>query len=91
MRAAVEGYCIIILFSVIETIIVVTLLYCKKRLTRLTIKQSTIGNESEFFVTAGRSLKTGVVANAIAAQWIWPATLLQRCTRCHAAPALLAP
>ncbi len=59
-------------------IIVVTLLYFKKRISRLRTKESSIGNESEFFVTAGRTLKTGVVANAIAAQWIWPATLLQR-------------
>ncbi len=47
-------------------------------MARLQIKHSKIANESEFFVTAGRSLKTGVVSNAIVAQWTWAATLLQR-------------
>jgi Na+/proline symporter len=35
-------------------------------------------NTSEYFVTAGRTLRTGVVSNAVVAQWTWAATLLQR-------------
>jgi hypothetical protein len=69
----------------VETAIVATLLLARNRLklfkehaTKLQQK-----SESEFFVTAGRTLKTGVVSNAIVAQWTWAATLLQRYARWH--------
>merc|ERR1712025_215781 len=32
---------------------------------------------SEFFNTAGRSVKTGLTASVIVSQWTWAATLLQ--------------
>ena len=34
---------------------------------------------SEQFNTAGRSVKTGLIANVIVSEWTWAATLLQRC------------
>lgn len=33
---------------------------------------------SEQFNTAGRSVKTGLIANVIVSEWTWAATLLQR-------------
>eukprot|EP00662_Eupelagonemidae_sp_cell21_P035778 gene35778-8904_t len=32
---------------------------------------------SEFFNTAGRSIKTGLTASVLVSQWTWAATLLQ--------------
>lgn len=79
MRVAADGYWIIVVFSFVETMIVVTLLYLRKWLSRLKANTVTRANESELFITAGRSLQTGVISNAIVAQWTWAATLLQRC------------
>jgi hypothetical protein len=76
---AASGYFIVLLFSVLEAAIVLALLQFRKWLKRLDANSLlAISNESEYFVTAGRSLKTGVVSNAIVAQWTWAATLLQR-------------
>ncbi len=76
---AASGYLIVLLFSVLEAAIVLALLQFRKWLKRLDANSLlAISNESEYFVTAGRSLKTGVVSNAIVAQWTWAATLLQR-------------
>ena len=33
---------------------------------------------SEQFNTAGRTIKTGLIANVIVSEWTWAATLLQR-------------
>jgi hypothetical protein len=76
-----SGYLIVLLFSVLEAAIVLALLQFRKWLKRLDTKSLAISNESEYFVTAGRSLKTGIVSNAIVAQWTWAATLLQRLAR----------
>jgi hypothetical protein len=62
----------------VETVIVATLLFARNRLKLFKehatkLKQK---SESEFFVTAGRTLKTGVVSNAIVASGLGP--LLQR-------------
>jgi glycosyltransferase involved in cell wall biosynthesis len=76
---AASGYLIVLLFSILEAAIVLALLQFRKWLKRLDANSLlAISNESEYFVTAGRSLKTGVVSNAIVAQWTWAATLLQR-------------
>lgn len=43
------------------------------------IEQRVLGRkmDSEFFNTAGRSVKTGLTASVIVSQWTWAATLLQ--------------
>lgn len=38
---------------------------------------------SEMFTTAGRSVKTGLVAAAVVSSWTWAATLLQSTTVCY--------
>ena len=73
MRAVADGYWIIIIFSFVETMVVVALLYLRKWLSRLKANTVTRANESELFITAGRSLETGVISNAIVAQWTWAA------------------
>jgi hypothetical protein len=73
-----DGYLIIAIFSLIEAVIVATLLYARNRLKPFEDKKHTTENPSEYFVTAGRTLRSGVVSNAIVAQWTWAATLLQR-------------
>jgi hypothetical protein len=74
-----DGYWIIVIFSFVETMVVVALLYLRKWLSRLKADTVTRANESELFITAGRSLETGVISTAIVAQWTSAATLLQRC------------
>lgn len=39
---------------------------------------------SEQFNTAGRTVKTGLIANVIVSEWTWAATLLQRWALCRA-------
>jgi Na+/proline symporter len=38
---------------------------------------------SEMFSTAGRSMKSGLVAAAVVSSWTWAATLLQSSTVCY--------
>eukprot|EP00898_Chlorokybus_atmophyticus_P008097 jgi/Chlat1/8289/Chrsp78S07735 len=46
---------------------------------KLTHKEGEINN-SEWFNTAGRSVKTGLIGSVIVSQWTWAATLLQSST-----------
>lgn len=64
------GYVIILVFGLAFGIFTVGLVYLEQYLT---------GNRmnSEFFNTAGRTVKTGLTASVIVSQWTWAATLLQ--------------
>jgi urea-proton symporter len=37
---------------------------------------------SEWFSTAGRNIKTGLIASSVVSAWTWAATLLQSSTGC---------
>lgn len=47
--------------------------------SRLDYRYGGTKQTSEQFNTAGRSVKTGLIANVIVSEWTWAATLLQRC------------
>lgn len=61
----------VILFGVIFSIITSGLIWLEWRFAGATAT-------SEHFNTAGRTVKTGLIANVICSQWTWAATLLQR-------------
>ncbi|KAJ3033959.1 hypothetical protein HDV00_005621 [Rhizophlyctis rosea] len=64
------GWAVVLGFGVFFSIIMSIISYLLKRY---------LGEEqdSEMFATAGRSVKTGLVASAIVSAWTWAATLLQ--------------
>jgi len=64
------GYGIVLGFGVGFSLITTLLVYLDKRFNGTNIS-------SEFFNTAGRTVKTGLTAAVIVSQWTWAATLLQ--------------
>ena len=66
-----SGYIIVVGMGVGMTLLAVLLTYLEVTFNR-SGKVS-----SEFFNTAGRSVKTGLTASVIVSQWTWAATLLQ--------------
>merc|ERR1711966_546099 len=64
------GYGIVLGFGIGFSLITTLLVYLDKRFNGTNIS-------SEFFNTAGRSVKTGLTAAVIVSQWTWAATLLQ--------------
>ena len=65
-----SGYAILLGFGAFFSVLTTILVYLDKYAN---------GTEhtSEFFNTAGRSVKTGLTASVIVSQWTWAATLLQ--------------
>jgi urea-proton symporter len=64
------GYVIVLAFGLCFGIFTVGLVYLEHYLSGQTMT-------SEFFNTAGRTIKTGLTASVLVAQWTWAATLLQ--------------
>ena len=64
------GYGIVLGFGIGFSLVTTLLVYLDKRFNGTNIS-------SEFFNTAGRSVKTGLTAAVIVSQWTWAATLLQ--------------
>merc|ERR1711966_520376 len=64
------GYGIVLGFGIGFSLITTLLVYLDKRFNGTNIS-------SEFFNTAGRTVKTGLTAAVIVSQWTWAATLLQ--------------
>jgi len=64
------GYAIVIGFGLFFSILTTAIVYLDKKFN---------GTEhtSEYFNTAGRTVKTGLTASVIVSQWTWAATLLQ--------------
>lgn len=65
-----SGYAIVLGFGAFFSVVTTAMVYVDKYAN---------GTEhtSEFFNTAGRSVKTGLTASVIVSQWTWAATLLQ--------------
>lgn len=70
LHAAAAGYSMVVLFGVIFSIITSGLIWLEWKFVGAS-------SSSEQFNTAGRSVKTGLIANVIVSQWTWAATLLQ--------------
>lgn len=66
------GYGIVIGFGVFFSVITSFLVW-------LDYRYGGTKKTSEQFNTAGRTVKTGLIANVIVSEWTWAATLLQRC------------
>merc|ERR1711924_275963 len=66
-----SGYIIVIGMGVGMTLLAAILTHLEVAYTR------SGAISSEFFNTAGRSVKTGLTASVIVSQWTWAATLLQ--------------
>jgi len=64
------GYAIVIGFGLFFSLFTTALVYIDKVVNKTE-------HTSEFFNTAGRSVKTGLTASVIVSQWTWAATLLQ--------------
>jgi SSS family transporter len=64
------GYAIVLGFGIFFSIVTTFLVFLDKRYVGVNIS-------SEFFNTAGRTVKTGLTAAVIVSQWTWAATLLQ--------------
>jgi urea-proton symporter len=69
-RSQGAGYGLVIAFGVVFSIVTSGLIW-------LEFKFVGGSNTSEAFNTAGRTVKTGLIANVIVSQWTWAATLLQ--------------
>lgn len=67
------GYAVVIAFGLAFGLITVALVYMDQYFFRRTMN-------SEYFNTAGRSVRTGLTASVIVSQWTWAATLLQSST-----------
>merc|ERR1719316_2380927 len=65
-----SGYAIVLGFGAFFSLFTTVLVYLDK-------KYNNTEHTSEFFNTAGRSVKTGLTASVIVSQWTWAATLLQ--------------
>lgn len=68
--SAAVGYVIVLAFGLSFGLVTVGLVTVERRVLRRRM-------DSEFFNTAGRSVKTGLTASVIVSQWTWAATLLQ--------------
>lgn len=68
--SAAVGYAVVLAFGLAFGIATVALVYLDQYLFRRTMN-------SEYFNTAGRSVRTGLTASVIVSQWTWAATLLQ--------------
>lgn len=64
------GYVIVLGFGLVFGMFTVGLVYLERYLSGQKMS-------SEFFNTAGRTVKTGLTASVIVSQWTWAATLLQ--------------
>jgi urea-proton symporter len=64
------GYVIVLAFGLIFGLFTVGLVYLEKYMSGRPMT-------SEFFNTAGRTIKQGLTASVIVSQWTWAATLLQ--------------
>eukprot|EP00850_Spirogloea_muscicola_P004680 SM000020S06030 [mRNA] locus=s20:509810:514323:- [translate_table: standard] len=64
------GYGIVLGFGVFFAVFTSWLVYLEK-------KYSGLKQTSEWFNTAGRNVKTGLIASVIVSQWTWAATILQ--------------
>lgn len=64
------GYGIVLGFGLLSTILISSMVWLDSKFN---------GNQmnSEEFSSAGRSVKTGLVASVIVSQWTWAATILQ--------------
>lgn len=67
------GYAVVLAFGLTFGFITVALVYMDQYFFRRTMN-------SEYFNTAGRSVRTGLTASVIVSQWTWAATLLQSST-----------
>jgi len=65
-----SGYAIVLGFGAFFSVFTTVLVYLDK-------KYNGTEHTSEFFNTAGRTVKTGLTASVIVSQWTWAATLLQ--------------
>jgi len=65
-----SGYAIVLGFGAFFSLVTTAMVYLDKR-------YNNTEHTSEFFNTAGRSVKTGLTASVIVSQWTWAATLLQ--------------
>jgi len=65
-----SGYGIVLGFGAFFSLFTTLLVFLDK-------KYNNTEHNSEFFNTAGRSVKTGLTASVIVSQWTWAATLLQ--------------
>lgn len=65
-----SGYAIVLGFGVFFSIFTTALVYVDKVVNKTE-------HTSEYFNTAGRTVKTGLTASVIVSQWTWAATLLQ--------------
>jgi urea-proton symporter len=65
-----SGYVIVLAFGLIFGLFTVGIVYLEQYLTGRPMT-------SEFFNTAGRTVKQGLTASVIVSQWTWAATLLQ--------------
>lgn len=64
------GYAVVLAFGLAFGLLTVGLVYLDQYFFRRTMN-------SEFFNTAGRSVRTGLTASVIVSQWTWAATLLE--------------
>lgn len=64
------GFVILLAFGTVFGLFTVGLVYLEQYLTGQKMN-------SEFFNTAGRTIKTGLTASVLVSQWTWAATLLQ--------------
>lgn len=64
------GYAVVLAFGLAFGLATVALVYTDQYFFRRTMN-------SEYFNTAGRSVRTGLTASVIVSQWTWAATLLQ--------------
>lgn len=67
------GYAVVLAFGLAFGFVTVALVYMDQYFFRRTMN-------SEYFNTAGRSVRTGLTASVIVSQWTWAATLLQSST-----------
>lgn len=64
------GFAVVLAFGLAFGLLTVALVYIDQYFFRRTLN-------SEYFNTAGRSVKTGLTAAVIVSQWSWTASLLQ--------------
>lgn len=67
------GFAVVLAFGLLFGLATIGLVYLDQYFFRRTMN-------SEYFNTAGRSIKTGLTASVIVSQWTWAATLLQSTT-----------
>lgn len=67
------GYAVVLAFGLTFGLATIGLVYMDQYFFRRTMN-------SEYFNTAGRSVRTGLTASVIVSQWTWAATLLQSST-----------